>query len=158
LGYDSLKKQPGRSDAERTPFQGTVRLDDQDRIQCADRRPDAQYHHRNRPYAAGDLSRDFLRIISDVLTLFILIELSRSLVEYFSTARLRMTFIVDAAIVFVLRELMIQLFEHKITPPEIYATSVLLLVMTVLRIGSVVVYQRGVQMDRMAGVVPGKEE
>jgi uncharacterized membrane protein (DUF373 family) len=108
--------------------------------------------------AAGDLSRDFLRIISDVLTLFILIELSRSLVEYFSTARLRMTFIVDAAIVFVLRELMIQLFEHKITPPEIYATSVLLLVMTVLRIGSVVVYQRGVQMDRMAGVVPGKEE
>jgi uncharacterized membrane protein (DUF373 family) len=101
--------------------------------------------------AAGDLSRDFLHIISDVLTLFILIELSRSLVEYFSTSRLRMTFIVDAAIVFVLREVMIQLFEHKITPPEIYATSALLLVMTVLRIGSVIVYQRGVTLEKLTG-------
>jgi uncharacterized membrane protein (DUF373 family) len=100
----------------------------------------------NNLLAEGDLSRDFLRIISDVLTLFILIELSRSLVEYFSTSRLRMTFIVDAAIVFVLREVMIQLFEHKITPTEIYATSALLLVMTVLRIGSVIVYQRGLAL------------
>lgn len=93
-----------------------------------------------------ELARDFLRVISDVLTLFILIELSRSLVEYFNTHRLRMTFIVDAAIVFVLREVMIQLFEHKITPVEIYAMSALLLVLTVLRIGSIVVYQRGLKL------------
>lgn len=96
--------------------------------------------------AEGDLAKDFLRVISDVLTLFILIELSRSLVEYFNTHRLRMTFIVDAAIVFVLREVMIQLFEHKITPTEIYAMSALLLVLTLLRIGSIVVYQRGLKL------------
>lgn len=89
-----------------------------------------------------ELATNFLRIISDVMTLFILIELSRSLVEYFNTSRLRMTFIVDAAIVFVLREVMIKLFEHKIEPEELYALSALLLVLTVLRIGSVVVYQR----------------
>lgn len=89
-----------------------------------------------------ELASNFLYIISDVLTLFILIELSRSLVEYFNTHRLRMTFIVDAAIVFVLREVMIKLFEHKIAPDELYALSALLLVLTVLRIGSVVVYQR----------------
>lgn len=94
-----------------------------------------------------ELAKDFLRVISDVLTLFILIELSRSLVEYFNANHLRsMTFIVDAAIVFVLREVMIQLFEHKITPGEIYAMSALLLVLTVLRIGSIVVYQRGLRL------------
>lgn len=108
--------------------------------------------------AAGDLSKDFLHIISDVLTLFILIELSRSLVEYFSTSRLRMTFIVDAAIVFVLREVMIKLFEHKITPPEIYAMSVLLLVMTALRIGSVIVYQRGLALEEKAAAGERKVE
>ena len=89
-----------------------------------------------------ELTLQYSRIISDVLTLFILIELSRSLVEYFHTKRLRMTFIVDAAIVFVLREIMIKLFEHKVTPDELYALSALLLVLTVLRIGSVLMYQR----------------
>lgn len=94
-----------------------------------------------------EIATGFVRVISDVLTLFILIELSRSLVEYFYTHRLRMTFIVDAAIVFVLREVMIKLFEHKITPVEIYAMSVLLLVLTVLRIGSIVVYQRSLKLE-----------
>lgn len=89
-----------------------------------------------------ELTLQYSKIISDVLTLFILVELSRSLVEYFHTQRLRMTFIVDAAIVFVLREIMIKLFEHKVTPEEIYALSALLLVLTVLRIGSVLMYQR----------------
>ena len=88
-----------------------------------------------------DLAREYQRIISDVLTLFILIELSRSLVDYFTTHRLRMTFIVDASIVFVLREIMIKIFEHKITTDEIYALSVLLFVLGALRIGSVIVYQ-----------------
>jgi uncharacterized membrane protein (DUF373 family) len=89
-----------------------------------------------------DITRQYLRLISDVLTLFILIELSRSLVEYFTAQRLRMTFIVDAGIVFVLRELMIKLFEHKISNGEIYALSLLLFVLGALRIASVLVYQR----------------
>jgi len=89
-----------------------------------------------------DITRQYMRIISEVLTLFILIELSRSLVEYFSVQRLRMTFIVDGGIVFVLREIMIKLFEHKIIPEEIYALSVLVFVLGSLRIGSVMVFQR----------------
>lgn len=88
------------------------------------------------------LTAGYQQIISDVLTLFIMIELLRSIVEYFSAKRLRMTFIVDAAIVFVLREIMIKLFEHKITPDEIYAMSALLLVLTGLRMGSMWMYQR----------------
>lgn len=97
-----------------------------------------------------DITGQYVRIISEVLTLFILIELSRSLADYFSEHRLRMTFIVDAAIVFVLREIMIKLFEHKIGSDEIYALSVLLFVMGCLRIGSVLVFQREKRMFEMA--------
>ncbi len=95
-----------------------------------------------------ELGRDYLLLISEVLTLFILIELSRSLVEYFDTRRLRMTFIVDAAIVFVLREIMIKLFEHKIGVEEIYALSALLLVMSLLRVGSYWVNQQDCRARR----------
>ncbi|MEO5574061.1 MAG: phosphate-starvation-inducible PsiE family protein [Gammaproteobacteria bacterium] len=93
-----------------------------------------------------DITTQYFHIISDVLTLFILIELSRSLVDYFTTHRLRMTFIVDAAIVFLLREIMIKLFEDKITFNEIYALSALLLVLGALRIGSIIVFQREKKM------------
>jgi len=44
------------------------------------------------------VTKQYLVITSDVLALFILIELSRSLVDYFHEQRLRMTFIVDAAV------------------------------------------------------------
>lgn len=107
----------------------------------------------------ADISRQYLHIISDVLTLFILIELSRSLVDYFTTHRLRMTFIVDAGIVFLLREIMIKIFEHKITPEEIYALSALLFVLSALRIGSVVVFQREKRMlDVTASPEPAKAD
>jgi uncharacterized membrane protein (DUF373 family) len=89
-----------------------------------------------------DITGHYVRLVSDVLTLFVLIELSRSLVSHFDEHRLRLTFIADAGIVFVLREIMIQLFEHKISADEIYALSVLLLVLGCLRTAAVLVYQR----------------
>lgn len=88
------------------------------------------------------ITGSYLKTISDVLSLFILIELSRSLVEYFDCHRLRMTFILDAGIVFVLREIMIKLFQDKITVDYVYALSLLLLVLGLLRIGSSLVYER----------------
>jgi uncharacterized membrane protein (DUF373 family) len=45
----------------------------------------------------------YLKIVSHVLSLLILIELSRSLVDYFDTHRVRMNYIVDAGFVFILR-------------------------------------------------------
>ncbi len=89
-----------------------------------------------------DITRHYVRLVSDVLTLFVLIELSRSLVSHFDEHRLRLTFIADAGIVFVLREIMIKLFEHKIAADEIYALSALLLVLGCLRTAAVLVYQR----------------
>jgi len=93
-------------------------------------------------FEQGDVPSNYLYIFSDVLSLFILVELSRSLVEYFTAQRLRLTFILDAAIVFVLRHLMIALFEHKLATDEIYALSVLILALGALRIGSMLVYQQ----------------
>jgi len=58
----------------------------------------------------------YLGIVTDVLTLFVLVALSKSPADYFREHRLRMTFIVDAAIVFFIRELMILVFQHKGQP------------------------------------------
>jgi uncharacterized membrane protein (DUF373 family) len=89
---------------------------------------------------------DYLNIIYDVLTLFVMIELLRSIAEYFNSRRLRMTFIADAAIVFVLREIMIQIFEHKVVPAEMYALSALIVALTLLRVGSMLMHQRGTRL------------
>lgn len=93
-------------------------------------------------WSLSGITSHYIDIIFDVLTLYVLIELSRSLVEYFNTNRLRLTFIVDAAIVFVLREILIALFKHELATDMLYAFSAFLLVLGALRIGSVLVYQR----------------
>ena len=92
--------------------------------------------------ALKGITGHYIDLIADVLTLYVLIELSRSLVEYFSTHRLRLTFIVDAAIVFVIREVLIMLFKHELVPEMLYALSAFLFVLAALRIASVLVYQR----------------
>ena len=84
----------------------------------------------------------YIDLIADVLTLYVLIELSRSLVEYFDTRKLRLTFIVDAAIIFVIREILIALFKHEIEPEMLFAYTGFLFVLGMLRIGSVLVHQR----------------
>ncbi|WP_421862217.1 phosphate-starvation-inducible PsiE family protein [Motiliproteus sp.] len=85
----------------------------------------------------------YLDLIADVLTLYVLVELSRSLFEYFHSKKLRMTFIVDAALVFVIREILIGLFKHKLDPEMIYALSALIFVLGALRIGSAMVHLKG---------------
>jgi len=84
----------------------------------------------------------YIDLISDVLTLFVLIELSRSLVEYFSTQKLRLAFIVDGAIVFIIREMLIGMFKHELQPQMIYALAVFLFVLGAIRLGSDLIYQR----------------
>lgn len=90
----------------------------------------------------------YIGIITDVLTLYVLIELSRSLVDYFHSHHLRLTFVVDAAIVFVLREILIALFKHEVEAPMIYAFSAFIFVLGALRIGSIMVYDRELKISR----------
>ncbi|MCW8890554.1 MAG: phosphate-starvation-inducible PsiE family protein [Sedimenticola sp.] len=88
-----------------------------------------------------EITGTYKLIITDVLSLFILVELSRSLADYFEHQRLQLTFILDAGIVFALREIMIKLFNHEIMPSEIYAMSALILVLGILRTATILVFQ-----------------
>jgi len=84
----------------------------------------------------------YMQLFSDVLTLVILLELSRSLFQYFMEKVIRLPVIFDAGIVFVLRDIMIGIFEHRHETNDIYALSVLLLVLGVLRLGFGFYYER----------------
>lgn len=90
----------------------------------------------------------YIDMITDVLTLYVLIELSRSLSEYFHSQKLRLTFISDAAIVFIIRELLIAMYKHEATPDLLYSYSAVLFVLGLIRIGSVLVYQREKRINR----------
>ncbi|XOF33926.1 MAG: phosphate-starvation-inducible PsiE family protein [Candidatus Electrothrix sp. YB6] len=95
-----------------------------------------------RLFTSSGITGHYINLITDILTLYVLIELSRSLVDYFNVHKLRLTYILDAALVFVLREALISLFKHEIKPDMIYAFSTLLFVLGALRIGSILLYQR----------------
>jgi len=77
-------------------------------------------------------------MITNILSMFIVIELLRSIIEYFEIHRLRMTFIVDAAIVFILREVMIGIYQHKMEAVEIASLAMLLLVLGGIRVLAIV--------------------
>lgn len=90
----------------------------------------------------GGITGQYLTLITDVFTLFILVEISRTMVEFFDVNRLRMTYLIDAGIVFVLREIIITVFSAPMIADTIYALSFLLLVLGIIRMGSIVLYQR----------------
>jgi len=72
-------------------------------------------------------------MVTNILSMFIVIELLRSIIEYFEIHRLRITFIIDAALVFILREIMIGVYQHKMGAIEIGSLAVLLLVIGGIR-------------------------
>ena len=53
---------------------------------------------------ASELKEAFSFTVTNLLTFFIILELFKSLVEYFREHRLKLTFINDATLVFILRE------------------------------------------------------
>ena len=76
-------------------------------------------------------------IVTDILSMFVVIELLRSVVEYFEIHRLKITFILDAAVVFVLREVMIGLYKREMHAADIAALAAMLLVMGAVRIAAI---------------------
>lgn len=89
-------------------------------------------------FGSQTIATAFDMMVTNILSMFIVIELLRSIIEYFTVHRLRITFITDAAIVFVLREVMIGLYEHKLQTGAIISLSVLLLVIGALRTTAIV--------------------
>ena len=89
-------------------------------------------------FGSQTISAAFDMMVTNILSMFIVIELLRSIIEYFTVHRLKITFITDAALVFVLREIMIGLYQHNLESGMIIALSVLILVIGGLRTLAVV--------------------
>ena len=79
--------------------------------------------------ALRELREAFGFTVTNLLTFFVILELFKSLVEYFREHRLKLTFIVDATLVFILREVMIGLYQHQSPPLQIAALALLALVL-----------------------------
>ena len=79
-------------------------------------------------FGSQTIAAAFEMMVTNILSMFIVIELLRSILEYFTVHRLKITFITDAALVFVLREIMVGLFQHGLQSGMIIALAVLILV------------------------------
>ena len=88
-------------------------------------------------WKSPSISQGFDVLVTDILSLFVVIELLKSIVEYFEVHRLKITFILDAAVVFVLREVMIGLYKHELPPAQLVALAAMLFVMGAFRIAAV---------------------
>ena len=84
-------------------------------------------------FGSQTIAAAFDLMVTNILSMFIVIELLRSIIEYFAVHRLKITFITDAALVFVLREIMIGLYERSLEPRMIIALAVLIFVIGGLR-------------------------
>lgn len=84
-------------------------------------------------FGSKTIAAAFDMMITNILSMFIVIELLRSIIEYFAVHRLKITFITDAALVFVLREIMIRLYEHTLEQGMILALAALILVIGSIR-------------------------
>ncbi len=78
------------------------------------------------------------KAVVSVLNLFILIEFFRGILSYFEFDRLKLSYITDAVLVFVLREIMITLFYKHMNLNLSISYSVIILALVVLRTLSII--------------------
>ncbi len=84
-------------------------------------------------FSSPTIAAGFDIMVTNILSMFIIIELLKGIIEYLEIHRVKITFITDAAIVFILREVMIGLYQHKIGAVEIGSLAVMLLVIGCIR-------------------------
>jgi uncharacterized membrane protein (DUF373 family) len=78
------------------------------------------------------------KAVVSVLNLFILIEFFRGILSYFEFDRLKLSYITDAALVFIIREVMITLFYRHITLNLSLTYSVIIISLVILRTLSII--------------------
>lgn len=72
--------------------------------------------------------------ITDILSFLVMIELFRSFIEYFKAKRIRLHSMIDPAIIFIVRELIVQLYTHeKMMNSTLIGFGILLLCLGVVR-------------------------
>ncbi len=88
-------------------------------------------------YRSPSIAEGFDTIVADILSMFVVIELLKSVVDYFEVHRLKLTFVIDAAVVFLLREVMIGVYRRTLDGIQLIALSALLLVLGAFRVAAV---------------------
>ncbi len=76
-------------------------------------------------------------LVIDVLSTFVLIELFRTFTDYLEFHRLRLRVLAEVGIVFVLREMFIGLYAHRMDSPVLLAIAALLAVLVAARVVAV---------------------
>ena len=59
------------------------------------------------------LGQAFNTIVTDILSFLVIIELFRSFIDYFEVQRFRLNTMIDPAIIFVIREIIVKLYNTK---------------------------------------------
>ncbi len=88
-------------------------------------------------YRSPSIAEGFDTIVADILSMFVVIELLKSVVDYFEVHRLKLTFVIDAAVVFLLREVMIGVYRRTLDGIQLIVLSALLLVLGAFRVAAV---------------------
>ena len=82
----------------------------------------------------GSVGHSFNVIVVDILTFLVIIELFRSFITYFEMHRFRLSTMIDPAIVFVIREMIVKLYGHQdLAWQSIAAFGFLLLCLGIIR-------------------------
>jgi uncharacterized membrane protein (DUF373 family) len=87
-----------------------------------------------RTVAIDSLDGGFNKIVTNVLTLFIVIEFFKTFADYSRHERIKLTDITDVTILIVMREVTVGLYSHSFAYEMLFALSALLLVLGVIRV------------------------
>lgn len=85
-------------------------------------------------FGGDQIGLNLSRVITDILSFLVMIELFRSFIEYFKAKRIRLHSMIDPAIIFIVRELIVQLYTHqKLENSTLIGFGILLLCLGVIR-------------------------
>ncbi|MDP3104154.1 MAG: phosphate-starvation-inducible PsiE family protein [Candidatus Methanoperedens sp.] len=87
-----------------------------------------------RSVTIDSLEGGFSKIVTNVLTLFIVIEFFKTFGEYSRHERIKLTYITDATILIVMREITVGLYFQSFGYQMIFALSAMLLVLGTVRV------------------------
>lgn len=82
---------------------------------------------------ADSFSRGFSIVVTDILTFLVIIELFKGFVDYFKAKRFSLHSMLDPTILFVIRELIVSLYQQKIEWVSLLSFAVLILSMGICR-------------------------
>ncbi len=79
-------------------------------------------------------SNQFSQVITDILSFLVILELFRSFIEYFKSKRFKLHNMMDPFIIFIVRELIIQLYtKGNIAWQELFGFAILILSLGIIR-------------------------